>query len=1679
MYVRLRIVCMTLALMMVTPVLRATDYYLVGNFNSWDTSDTYKFTVNETGTTATLTLTGAQINSAPTQFLIKAVESSSNSWYLKNSSTSVTTVTVNGDPVTASSYYNKTGGNYSVSGLSTSASTTYTFTLTANANDINNSKLRITSSSTGGGTSTSGDESADNSDTESKTAGYGVPDNFGGVILRYNSSEEPTKGNLYDWKDYFSVAYLTPDSKGFKSTFAPYFSNLIKDVASHSEKEDGWAGYVVSMSQSSHPLSLTAYGNPKFLIGNWSNSTSWSVGSELNYTKPYLDKIYSSYAGMLDFPLHTFIYNIEQGKYSDAMAKGWQALTYLSQIAPTNTNRASVVGSGRNSDALYNRLGVTFVNNDKVNDITGVENIKKAYAVILTSPGTPVVNYSDLTNSDLNNDILRLIKIRQWAGVKNTSTFMTSEDKNYNNAYDYHIQGDFAELKVVVGDEAYVANYEKNGNNGETTGGSADRNGTKFGGDGYNYTLLDEGTGWRVWYRNNNNANAIHVALSPESGYKTGTVTCTGQVIGIAGSGERKFAYTTDGTAPVLDASNTKTVTYTWNSTTQSGKIDDFSSTHSTVVANDGYVTVIAQAIKDGVLTGAIDTVTYRFNDYVPLNVKLTPATATVAYAASLTPKVEVTETDATTRTYAFTIDGTNPTIDPTTGEGTGTTVVRKYTYDKVVPTDDVYTFFMSSDNKLTYIGTDKKEHTLDGNTVTVKAQAVQTVKNRLEGDIATGTYVFKTAGTAPAASYTISVVNDNNTGLASINKATATVTVLNKATNSDDGVDVYYTTDGSDPVAAGNPNSRLVRDRKITVYSIDNPDDINRIRVAIAGSKESDEDDGTTHASCTYDVTCSTSEGGYINYRDGYSKGKTLGGDGHIVVYVQPWSSDDKVSVATGDNPGVGRVPYIYAYENIDKDGVEVSKSLTNGHHIIDVTKDVALVQTDNPDEQWYYVDLVPDKGYKEVNVCMGYCDQDNSNTYTLTAATVANARNDMFLKYDVATGKIEDVTHAYTGDHFYTTGAGGTKSENANPGANEHFFLAQVPVAWVINGNEVKVEKDNTVYSDATVVTQGAAETSDLSRVCKITVPPSLDENTPLTIRPYNGSEASKVGFEVNYKNGGYYFYESATHNTKEALLVFAADADGDSDKREYGHRDVNHVLDTNYGDYTQYLTPNWTYSPDTKTKEITVDDNWNGKTATVNTIAAGTTISQDVEGLEPGVYTVQMIVRGESNAKGTLQLQGSEYTDEKGKTVGSTTGSDSKTFAGYDAQGTITIDGRVERLLKTETKNGWQKLETTATVGDEGKLTVSLKAEGEELQLSDVTLLWNANTSSKFSTVWTKAPTSSTVTEYNLTDRKNANDFSFFDRGDNSNAVIYADKNTVLGMSPNTYNVAVPTEYTTSAKGGIVFHSESHGTPNAKDFNEAKGYKLAFDDNPGDWTNDFTWGTSKKTSWNSFSWNRKFTGTASGSGERNTICLPFNMSAEQIKGIFGDNAKVYKIKSVNTDKLTVEGTEVTETYPNTPYILELPEAKDGVSYDGTHGTLTTWISNAAPYKTKIGDQGDFVGVYKYTNFTSKSDGTYDYYCYDAERNGMFNFFSKEGADFKPFRAYLEISHSAGSKPYYYFVIDEGGTTAIDSVSAATLTDDAPVYDLQGQLVRRAGQHTQLPQGLYIQKGRKFVQQ
>lgn len=1018
----------------------------------------------------------------------------------------------------------------------------------------------------------------------------------------------------------------------------------------------------------------------------------------------------------------------------------------------------------------------------------------------------------------------------------------------------------------------------------------------------------------------------------------------------------------------------------------------------------------------------------YTIEEPAHMSTTITPPTATVAYGASLTPKVDVKDPDnGKTRTYAYTTDGTDPVIDTATGNPAdkSSTKVVTYTYDEVIPTNDLGTFYMAPGNVLTFIDNEGNTSTLTGNKVTVKAQAVQTVtegegsKYSLDGNVATGNYTFRTAGVQPGSSYTISIKNENEGTTPSVNKAIADVTVTNNTTGSDDGVDVYYTTDNSNPLES--TTARLVRDRKVTVYAL--PGEAGKaytITVAIPGTKAS--------ASCAYDITYSTSEGGYLNYQNNTgSEAKTLGGDGHIVVYVQPTSSNDSYTTSA-------RQTYVYAYE---KKSNGTYASLTPAHRLLtDADKTTVNGKT------WYALDLVPASGYKEVNVLMGYYDT-TTKTYKTSDATVANACQDMFLKFDVATGQITDATRAYTGDHFYTIGDNGTKKEAANPESDKPFFYAQVPLTWTSNGNSVKVLSGNSELSGATVEVQNGAETSDLSSVCKVSVPTTLADKTELTIKPYKGTTASNVKFTITYQNGGYYFYESAKHYSTTAPLVFSADAGGDKDHRSYGRKDINHVTT---GDKTNYLANSWTYSPEPESKTTTITDNWNGAaSATVNVIPSGTTISQTVNGLSTGsTYTVQMIVRGKNGATGKLSLN--EATDG--------TATDSKSFTGYDAAGTITTDGRVEALL-SGTSNGWQKLEATANTSADGKLTISLAATGAEMELSDVTLLENANQEGY---VWTKAQTSNETTEYDLSKRETANAFSFFDRGDNKNAIVYANANTVLGMSENTYDVAVAS---TSGSTTTYEMKKLVLTDQAQDGTTASGDEDKF------YASGWSYGTSKAITTNSVYFDRSFK-----AGVKAAVCFPFSLSKTDLETMFGTGAKAYSISSVDAANLKVTANEADAGITaNVPCLIE-----PGADYTASKEVTGSFTIKATPSKlsTSAGTGYTFEASYAYTWlwFNDKEHC----YSFDPTLNGRFKYVSKsKGADCKPFRAYIKELNTSGLAKVFKLVIGNT-TTNIDDVKFEG-TSQAPIYSISGALVSASGKKEGLPNGVYLQNGKKFI--
>ena len=1608
---------MIFALLLVPKIVQATDYYLVGDFNEWMTSNTYKFSVS--GNSATLSLTGEQINAASTEFLIKAVESSSNSWYLKNNS--FTQVTVGGDPVVASSYYSEYQNcNYKVNGLSTSSSTTYTFTLTANSSDINDSKLKITSSTTssGGGGSSTTTTAADGyylvtnfvGGTDGSTNADGSSINYNRTIFKFKEQEDGS----YSFSIPASLtghAQILGVSNGKATVYGPGEANYGIHAAT-STNSTGWPDTDKSVSASLSSSTTLAEGSNYWGFETRNNGTSNDDG------------------------MYTISFTV-----TDGVPSNWT-------IKHVSTRRVAYVVNADMSEPVQPLYDYRHNSNDGFDDkFIGSVYIDpaKAYYVL----GNYVINESfldkaqklDATAVDPGNEGPTVNKLMlQGNGAKD---WLQSNDQNLV----YPNKSTFNPTSTTEG--VYILEYNPS-----------------KGKDGGNY-----GLGGEIWlFSGAPKFNSVSMVGTTVGGTTTTSgSTTTWDYASTAGDmtyDKANHCYTLtlnttakDGATSFRFVAN-HSATTTWheedNTAANAARTpyDGSSTTGHTATVNDPNVVSYASTDDTGTTdvnivfnrpggnwtvkfyieaTNDNNNASYKYyytieGTATPVYATIVPPTSTINYGEYVTPAISVVDANYTSGSlkYVYTLNGSEPAIkeDGTASNGT----VVEYTPDAVINASTLGTFHMNGSGNIVMEGSKTSPIDKDASSFTVKAYAiglkdVDSKTYEVQGNLATATYTFKKAGgQTPTASYTISVTNDNTTGMPSVNKVAATVDVKNTSTSTDDGVDVYYTSDGSDPAISG--TRHLVRNRKITLYALgQDVSASNKIWVCIAGSAASETADGTTHASCDYDVTYSTSEGGYQNYLNNNQNAKTLGGQGHVIVYVKP-------SNTSADT-------YVYAYENVTgSDGTTTAKLMTPkqpGRKLTDADKTTVNGET------WYYLDGETSDSFKEINLQL--------STGSLTGyVTVANICHDVFLEFNTSTGVITDVTPAYAGDYFYSVGTGGTKAEAANPTSASPFIYVQVPSEWASGNVTVKLlDSNDKEISGATYTKQDGAETSANSVCYKISGLSGLtDGTTNIKFAPYNTSTSSygtvaNHSFSATYKNGGYYYYESQSVN---GLGLVFSPADKKTDVRSKGHHDINHVTT---GDKTHYLSSDWTYSQKPSSEKISVEDNWTGSTATVNVVPAGTTIKQEVTGLTAGTsYTVQMIVRGSEGAKGTLSLNDA--------TEGTATAS--KSFAGYDAAGTITTDGRVEALL-SGTNNGWQKLEATANTTDDGKLTISLAATGAEMELSDVTLLEKANTDGY---VWTKAPTSNQKTEYDLSDRSKANAFSFFDRGDNKNAIVYANANTVLGMSENTYDVAV-----------------SNGSNYTM-------YKLALTDagtsTADQRTSSYTFGVTETVTTKRFAYDRSYK-----AGIMSSFCLPVALTKSQLQTM--GVATVYEYKGLKVEKgkdtevlfteHDMSGNDDFSTTAGMPYIVKF--TSDG-SFSATSSDEMTVSGTAGK-----SNDGVFNGNYGYTTLrnANANNPTLFFYSASGSNYGKFvpAFSDEEGTHMKSFRGYFDFSKNTSSAKRYVFSLIEHGstTTGINNVEGAEKSNHGPIYTVNGQLVSKDGDYSRLPKGIYIQNNHKFV--
>ena len=189
-------------------------------------------------------------------------------------------------------------------------------------------------------------------------------------------------------------------------------------------------------------------------------------------------------------------------------------------------------------------------------------------------------------------------------------------------------------------------------------------------------------------------------------------------------------------------------------------------------------------------------------------------------------------------------------------------------------------------------------------------------------------------------------------------------------------------------------------------------------------------------------------------------------------------------------------------------------------------------------------------------------------------------------------------------------------------------------------------------------------------------------------------------------------------------------------------------------------------------------------------------------------------------------------------------------------------------------------------------------------------------------------------------------------------------------------------------------------------------------------------------------------------------NTLCLPFAMTAEQISNVFGSDAVVKELTSVNTsgDNTTLYFTQVNSIAANTPYIMRYATAGSNYIVKSVN-----YIPSDNPGVTISGLR--FQGNYVYPTVLDNAGGQ-DYYIV----NNQFKS-SPGGTKMKGFRAFFKaVDASVKSLAWNP---DEEGATGIEGATWSVDSEANAVYDLTG---RRVAPSNVVP-GVYIRNGKKVL--
>ena len=194
-----------------------------------------------------------------------------------------------------------------------------------------------------------------------------------------------------------------------------------------------------------------------------------------------------------------------------------------------------------------------------------------------------------------------------------------------------------------------------------------------------------------------------------------------------------------------------------------------------------------------------------------------------------------------------------------------------------------------------------------------------------------------------------------------------------------------------------------------------------------------------------------------------------------------------------------------------------------------------------------------------------------------------------------------------------------------------------------------------------------------------------------------------------------------------------------------------------------------------------------------------------------------------------------------------------------------------------------------------------------------------------------------------------------------------------------------------------------------------------------------------------------------------EWNSICLPFNLSADQVVAAWGAGTKVLEFTSTTGNNLNL--TERADIKAGTPYFLQPERVSTDHTYTFTDIETATWdVSGKVPSKT--------IEPIKLTGFYTPTELPARCYVFGDE-NKLYHLVSAMQAD--GFRCYFQ--DMSGSDPQLTWGIDNN-TTGIDGTFVAPQAPKVGnIYTVNGQLVRRNSTAAGLAPGVYIMNGIKLI--